>query len=145
MMEPLLQNDEAQRPDLFHWHGSLDKGVVEEWLSRQHVTLPDDLVELWVRTGGGDLFETETILAPMSQNEDERADVVNRELRNRGLPERYFVFHVGLGGLSAVRLTDGVYLQLDDSDFVETGLYVSLEDWYRRVLRAEYAVRYGLA
>jgi len=69
---------------------------------------------------------------------------INEELQNRGMPEEFLVFHQGTGGLSAVRLSDGQYVQLSEDDFSESGTYSSLEEWYDRVLRDEYADRYGL-
>jgi hypothetical protein len=70
---------------------------------------------------------------------------VNELLAARGMPGEYLVFHLGLGGLTAVRLTDRCYVQLDADDFSERAVFPTFDEWYRGVLRAEYAARYGLA
>jgi hypothetical protein len=54
------------------------------------------------------------------------------------------IFHVGLGGFSAVRLDDSRYVQLDKKHR-EGEAYPSLESWYLAALRAEFADRYGLS
>ena len=92
-----------------------------------------------------DIYETETIFGPAG-DADLGEDVleINEELQNRDMPEEFLVFHQGTGGLSAVRLSDGQYVQLSEDDFSESGTYSSLEEWYDRVLRNEYADRYGL-
>lgn len=45
---------------------------------------------------------------------------------------------------TAVRLADGHYVEFGLEDFEERGEFVSLEDWYVRLIRAEYAEYYGL-
>jgi hypothetical protein len=61
---------------------------------------------LWLKVGGGDLFETETLLAPYGDETlGDDIDTVNRFYPARGMPSNYLVFHYGWG-LSVVRLLD---------------------------------------
>jgi len=144
-MSKQIFSDTEARPDLFLWNGSVNHSFLKEWLSENHWQIPDDLFSFWQETGGGDIYETETIFGPAG-DADLGEDVleINEELRNRGMPEEFLVFHQGTGGLSAVRFSDGQYVQLSEDDFSESGTYSSLEEWYDRVLRNEYADRYGL-
>ncbi len=143
-MSRILHEDEAARPDLFVWNGPIERDELVRWLTSRGLDLPDDLVELWRETGGGDLFESETILGPHG-NPDLADDVdsVNKSHRESGLSEAYLIVHVGLC-LTAIRLVDKKWVVLDRRDHSESGEYESFESWYVAVLRSEYADRYGL-
>ena len=145
-MSKRIFSDAEARPDLFLWNKSIDRSSLKEWLAENRWQIPDDLFLFWRETGGGDIYETETIFGPVG-DADLGEDVleINEELREEGMPEDFLVFHQGTGGLSAVRLSDGQYLQLSEDNFSESGTYSSLEEWYDRVIRDEYADRYGLA
>lgn len=90
------------------------------------------------------MFESETILGP-SRDVDlgDNLFTYNDEARHRGLSNSYVVFHFGLD-VSAVRMPDLTYVSLGRVDLREQAEFASLEDWYLRLIRAEYAERYGL-
>ena len=60
------------------------------------------------------------------------------------MPADYIVFHVGLGGLSAVSSRDGRYVSLDENTYTVAATFSSFDDWYLSLLRQEYADRYRL-
>jgi hypothetical protein len=64
-------------------------------------------------------------------------------MRERGMPERFVVFHVG-SLTSAVDTLAGDYVELAPDDFRVHRRFSSLDEWYRNTLRAEYGHRYGL-
>jgi len=122
----------------------MDPDRLRKWTNHAGLKLPEDLLELWTRTGGGEMFETETLLTPITEDEDgDSVAVVNAMLRRRGLPCTYIVFHIGTG-LSAVHVEDERIVELDDADFSERRQFESMESWYSSMLRTEYAQRYGL-
>ncbi len=92
------------------------------------------------------MFESETILRPEIDGTDgEGVEMMNEFLRSKGLPAQYLVFSTG-AFLSAVRQSDGHIVWLgDDNGYTERLEFGSLEEWYRQLVRAEYAERYGLA
>jgi hypothetical protein len=57
-----LEKDRAIRPDLFHFFGAIRAEKLDDWLRERTLTIPHDLKKFWCETGGGDLFESETIL-----------------------------------------------------------------------------------
>jgi len=143
-MNEIILSDAHSRPDLFRWNGGLGEEQVLAWARERGWSLPADLIAIWVATGGGDLFESETILGPFGDpTTADDVDSVNLAERAQGLPDEYVVFHVGLGGFSAVRLGDLRYVQLDEKHR-KGETYASLQSWYLTALRAEYADRYGL-
>ena len=137
-----LLEDSRHAAQLFFWNGPIPQEDLSGWLKSKNLQLPEDLVSLWLRVGGGDLFETETIFSPFGDSQlGDNVDEVNRLHHSQGLAEDFFVFHGGLY-LSAVRLSDGCYVALSQ-DYVPMAEYSSLEDWYNG-LRSEYAESYGL-
>jgi hypothetical protein len=106
--------------------------------------VPEELVDLWQWMGGGVMFDSETILTPVpGQAVDDGVDDANKWLREHGPPDGYLVFHEGVS-LSAVRQPDGVIVELDRGDFTEKSTFASVSDWYVRMIRANFAERYGL-
>jgi len=141
-MNNILMQDAARHPQLFVWNGAIESNQLEAWLQEHQLNLPQDLIELWKRTNGGDLFESETILSPFGDDSlGDDIEGVNEFHYSQGMSKKYLLFHLGTG-LSAVRLTDGYYVKLDES-YQEIAQFQSLDDWYRDELRAEYGKRYN--
>lgn len=144
MIQRILADSRAY-PRVFAWNDPLPRERIRKWADDFGVRLPDDLVDLWSTTGGGDLFETETIVAPFGDvylGEDLEAE--NLRLWASGMSRAYLAFHCGLG-VSAVRQSDLALVCLDSKLGSELREYHSLDDWYAAELRAEYAERYGMA
>ena len=68
--------------------------------------------EFWATTGGGEIFETETLFKPLVPSAaEEGVEFATDWHTHRGMPLGLVVFHEGLE-VSAVRCTDGMYLTL---------------------------------
>ena len=142
-----LMDDAHARPDLFNWNGRMESAEFESWLAcnKWIASCPGDLLAFWQETGGGDVFETETILGPLGDPEmGDNLEVVNGEMKELGMPKRFFVFHVGFI-VSGVDMLSGDYVELAPEQFSVVRRFASLDEWYRSTLRAEYGQRYGLA
>lgn len=134
--------DAARHPQLFVWNGTIESNQLEVWLQEHQLNLPQDLIELWKQTNGGDLFESETILSPFGDDSlGDDIESVNEFHYSQGMAREYLLFHLGTG-LSAVRLSDGYYVKLDES-YQEIDQFQTLDDWYRDELRSEYGKRYN--
>lgn len=146
---PQILEDAARKPDVFCWFGAIPAGEIEAWTERVAVHLPSDLLDFWRFTGGGDAFESETILRPNVTSRPNAAFVVgddtdsaNNSHRASGMPEYLFLFGVGLF-LSAVDLRTARYVTFSPRYSIRAE-YASFEDWYLHTLRAEFGQRYGL-
>lgn len=140
----LIYRDAELRPNLFFWNGPVPAGRLEKWLGEHNLEIPDDLFGFWLRTGGGDLFESETILGPFADAVmGDDVDSVNHFHHQSGLSPEYLIFHTGIG-ISAVRLSDKRYVLLNDTDYHVVKIFLSFEEWYKGWIRNEYAGRYGL-
>lgn len=144
-MIPLMVQDMFARPDLFHMAGRVGRDRVELWATENALRLPRELLDMWATVGGGDFFETETLLSPIATTElGDDVVSVNAYHRARGMPGRYIVFHVGAGGLSACDQDTGLFCQLDPACYAVGTAFDTLAAWYTIVLHNEYAARYGL-
>jgi hypothetical protein len=140
----MIFEDAAKRPDLFLWFGAIDPALLAQWLARHHLVVRDDLFELWTRTGGGDIFESETLLGPFG-NEALGDDIlgVNQYAHEQGLPANYLIFHTGIVR-SAIRMSDRRIVTVVRADHTVIAEFESLDRWYVDLLRSEFAERYGL-
>jgi hypothetical protein len=84
-MTPSIYEDALARPDLFHWFG-ITETEFDRWLTTLPLRIHPGLVAFWRRTGGGDLFESETILGPLVADDSDNVLVVNEVHWNKGLP-----------------------------------------------------------
>jgi len=143
----LILADADVRPELFHWFGAPSPDALEAWLCRHGLDgrLPPELLALLQRTGGGDLFESETILGPLG-SEVMGDDIVGvtESYRRRGLPSDVWIFQTGcfLCGFTTDRFE---YVRLDERSLTVVQRFLRLDDWYIATLRAEFGERYGLA
>jgi hypothetical protein len=95
-MELTILEDAKKRPDLFVWAGATEPAALDSWLHAHAWTVPEDLRYLWLKTGGGDFFESETIFAPFSNLwADDSVEAVNKTQVSRGMPKQYLAFHRG--------------------------------------------------
>jgi hypothetical protein len=141
--------DAEAHPEHFFWFGAIDRSWVESWIKTSHFEIPEDLLDFWSRTGGGDCFDSETFFRPTTLKStapyfiegDDFSSADSLRVRN-GMPNSYLAFHDGLH-ISAIRRSDRAYVSLSKR---YEALYVSadFDDWYQRTLRSEFAERYGL-
>jgi len=139
-----ILRDATVIPELFVWNGAIPLEDLRSIIAAAGMMLPEDLCILLSETGGGDIFETETILSPSGDKSlgDEIAST-NESLRQRGLPKGLTVFHQG-SWVSAVRINEPQYVTVDGESFTVTGEYESLDDWYKGTIRDEFGRRYKL-
>jgi hypothetical protein len=104
---------------------------------------------LWQLTGGGDVFDSETIFRPTVPSTpsscffEDHIEGRNAAHTEEGKSGDLYVFQQGLF-LSAVRLSDQTFVTLTEGGYVVKDSFGSLDEWYVHTLRAEYGVRYGL-
>ena len=139
-----LRRDCITRPDLFHFFGAIHPEKLDVWLRERKLVIPHDLREFWCETGGGDLFESETVLGPFGPPHlGDDVDSVNRGQWQNGMPADWLVFHTGLN-FTVVLMSLGEYANVRADSYEIQETFRSLEDWYRCSIRKEYAPRYGM-
>ena len=144
----ILLRDAQGVPDVLQPFGAIPAAELREWLRQNAVALPPDLIELWEVTGGGDIFDSETVFRPTVPSIPNAYfigdDVEGRNVAHaaKGKPSGLYIFQEG-AFLSAIRLSDQKFVILTKNYAVEDS-FGSLDDWYVRTLRAEFGERYGL-
>lgn len=136
--------DAVANPALFRWQGAVPVAAVRHWLSNAGFDAPDDLIDLWARTGGGRMVETEDLLIPSSGAGTDTLDsavALSVRLRAKGLPSDALCFHCGTW-VSA--LLGGELILLEASTLREVRAFTSTDAWYAGSLREEFGPRYGL-
>jgi hypothetical protein len=114
--------DSARRPDLFHFNGPISPAQLDVWCRSRNLNVPNDLKILWCETGGGEMFETETLLSPFRVSEIlDDVDSVNVFHKQRGMPSDYLIFHTGTAGLSVVKMSLGEYATVEEGVIRSSG------------------------
>jgi len=145
-MKTLLHADWKKQPELFRFPGAIPKEKMDAWLKKRNLSVPQDLKDFWCETGGGELFETETILSPFGRRDlGDDVDSINQFHRQKGMPADWLVFHTGLGGLSVIELSSGKYASVHEGTYEVHQKFETFADWYDNFIRREYAPRYGLS
>jgi hypothetical protein len=146
-MPPTIYEDALVRPDLFHWFGVVE-AEFEPWLTALPLRVHPGLVSFWRRTGGGDLFESETLLGPLASNEGDNVLEMNEFHWNHGLPSDLLIFHTGhcLSASSVDRRRHrNRLITLSPNSYQIEHQFDTFNEWYQRTIRSEYSERYGLA
>jgi hypothetical protein len=143
-MKLTILEDATKKPELFCWAGAIDPAVLDSWLKERGWNVPEDLKYLWSQTGGGDFFDGETIFAPFSDLwAHDSVDEVNRHQISRGMPKDYLPLHDGLR-FSSVNLLTHKYIFLNESNYQVQEEFPSLEAWYVKGIRPDFAELYSL-
>jgi len=145
----ILLQDAQRVPRIFVPFGAIPLAEIQDWSHRTGLVVPSDLIELWQQTGGGDVFESETILRPTVASTpnscfvEDDIEGINAAYVAEGNSCDLYVFHQGLFR-SAVRLSDQRFVTLTEGGYTVKDSFASLDEWYVHTLRAEYGEQYGL-
>ena len=145
----ILLQDAQRVSGMLYSFGAIPTTELREWLRQNALVVPSDLLELWEVTGGGDIFDSETVFRPTVASLPNACfahdDIEGRNAAHAaaGKPSGLFIFQKGTF-LSAIRLSDQKFVTLT-KDYAVENSFDSLDDWYVGTLRAEFGERYGLA
>lgn len=140
----MLQDSRA-RPGVFFWNGAIERAELDAWLSQSGLKglIPDGVLAVWEATGGGDMFDSETILGPFGDVRLGDNVLAQRDwLRSRGLAENYIPIVDGIF-FGAVDTDTGHIVELDRDTLEALQRIGTIEDWYK-VVRQEFGQAYGL-
>jgi hypothetical protein len=144
-MENRIFDDSKNRPELFIWNGKIEFMELKNWLSKNNwEKINEELFNFYLKTGGGTIFESETILGPYG-NRTLGDDLVsmNQYYINLGMSKNWLLFHIGLFS-SSLDLDNDEIIVFDKSSFKILFEFKTFSDWYDKFLRQEYYERYNL-
>jgi hypothetical protein len=145
-MPTTIYEDSLIRPDLFHWFGVVESEL-KPWISALPLRVHPGLVSFWQRTGGGVVFESETLLGPIVSDESDNVLQVSEFHWNKGMPRNLLIFHTGL--FLSVSFVDWNRHQnrictLRQGSYQIEQQFNTFDEWYQKTIRSIYAERYGL-
>ena len=140
-----ILEDSRTYPKIFFWNGLLASEQLSSWLRQNDFNISEELKCLWVSTGGGDFFESETILNPFgapASGDDVMS--INKFHWEKGMPRNYLVFHTGFAGLTAFDMETCSVVLLQNDTYKIKNSYRNLDAWYCGI-RREFAYKYGFS
>ena len=92
-----------KKPYMLFEFGLPNKKELDKELKKHDFAFPKELVKFWKTYGGGDLFETETILYPLDTDNTEydSMPLMNRFFEEKGFNNDYYIFHTNNSTLAA--------------------------------------------
>ena len=146
-MIPTIYDDALARPTLFLWFGAAQPQMDDRLRSLPFSAHPE-LLSFWRRTGGGEIFESETILGPLAEDEADNLLKVNELHWSKGLPSDRLIFHTGTtisASFADTRRQRNLLVSFKRDSYEIQESFETFSEWYREVPRKEFAKRYGLA
>jgi hypothetical protein len=146
-MFQVFQDAKLDRQVFFDFN-PIPQEELDDWLRRTGLTLPPDLLEFWRLTGGGDIFDIETVRRPTVPTPPNQCFVeddiegVNAWAEEKGKSADLYIFSTGEFD-SAIRLSDQKYVILYKDSFTVRETFDSFDEWYL-YLRAEFGELYNL-
>jgi len=143
-MKNQIFKDANEKPRLFHWNGRIEREELINWFKIRKWNLTDEMIEFYCMTGGGEIFESETILGLYSdQVFGDDLESMNKYYRNKGMPINWLLFHIGIKN-SALNMDTLEIIVFDSISFNIFNKYKTFSDWYINFIREEYKERYNL-
>ncbi|HEX4321780.1 MAG TPA: hypothetical protein VHZ52_12790 [Acidobacteriaceae bacterium] len=141
-----IYEDALARPDLFHWFGIVETDF-DLWLQSLEFRVHPGLVSFWRRTGGGDVFESETLLGPLRPDDSENVLKMNEFHWEKGMPRDLILFNTGCF-CSASKVDwprhRNLLVTLKPGSYAIERKFSTFSDWYLQTLRSEFGGRYEL-
>ena len=135
--------DSITYPYLFNWFYNVSEEKLKKWLGMNKMNIPNDYFEFLCLTGGGDIFESETLLGPfVNENSGDEIISNNNYFYEKGMSKDYLVFHTGMS-ISVIDLNHFQYNVLDENFFIREH-FRSFDSWYMQYIRKEFSDRYNL-
>lgn len=130
-------------PRSFFPFGKVDSFTLDNEIRKYSFKFPDELVSIWKEYGGGDLYQTETILYPLQNDKIDNVVDLNNAYWADGMPRNNFVFHIGTGGVTAFNLETGEVINLNTDNWNVTCRYLSFVDWFKNLRNELMLMDYG--
>jgi len=119
-------------PSLLFAYGKIEETKLANELQKINYNFPDELIGFWKEFGGGDLFETETILYPL-QSTNELVDSLvptNDFYHTNGLDNKYIIFQKNAAQLTVFDSQTDEIVLLSTGNYVVRKRFENFENWF---------------
>lgn len=125
------------------FNGGVDGGLIKEVVSSllPGIEIPNQVLNFWIKCGGGECFETETFLYPLPSIDKENIVEINISFWQNGLNRQFLIFYLGGFGLGSIKVgTSNIFLLRNNFE-----IYEELTDFNELVtlINEEYSLRYS--
>jgi len=127
-----LKKEIKQNPRILSAYGALNKQLVISELAKYNFKFPTELVQFWIEYGGGDFFQTETILSPIHSDNEFIYDIIeiNDFLHQKGLNENYIVFNESGAEVTAFEKHTHEVAIISNKDYKIKKLFNNISQWF---------------
>ncbi len=94
MITKIVKKEFKKNPYVLFRFGGIEKKTLKQELKKINFIFPMELIKFWVEFGGGDFFETETLLHHLTINNVLIDELIatNNFHYSQGLNEKYLIF-----------------------------------------------------
>lgn len=132
MITETLKKELKKNPDIFVPYGKINKRILVEELQKYKFNFPKELIKFWINYGGGDLFETETILSPIPSESEFVYDIrkINDFRYKNGLNKRYIIFQENASEMTAFDKETNEIVVLDKDKYKIEERFENINKWF---------------
>ena len=132
MMTQIVKGALTDNPYVLFSYGAIEKQFLQRKLDTYSFQFPEELIQFWIEYGGGDLFETETILSPIPSDNEFIYDIeeINAFRYENGLDTKYLVFEENGCEMAAFdKYTKEVVIISKSDNKIENG-FKNINKWF---------------
>jgi len=135
-----LKHKQKEDRGIFFEYNPVDKNVLFKELKKYNFSFPNELIHLWLELGGGDLFETYSILHPVHSELDWADDMIthNEYALSLGFDNEYFIFARDAGESAAFHKKNHKIVVFENQTFRKLKSYENITDWFQQMLYWHY-------
>jgi len=132
MITETIKRALSDNPYIIFPYGAIEPEKLKSGLSKMNYQFPKELFDFWVEFGGGDLFETETILYPL-ESDNNLIDCIwenNEFYYQQGLDKRYITFQQNPAQLTVFDTKTNEIVLLSNGDYIVRKKFDNFNAWF---------------
>ncbi len=137
-----IEEELRRKPKFFMPFGAIGKTDLAKALSQYDFLFPQELVNLWIKFGGGEFWETENILHPLPTDDESLEDMVsyNKFAYETGFDRAFHIFAsntVELVAFHKVNHSIKIFRPKEEH-YREDGQFDNILEWFNSIFQDQY-------
>ncbi len=129
-------------PNFFISFGKVKKQRLEKELQKYDFNFPDELINEWLEFAGGEFWETENILHPITSDDEliEKMIIYNQEAQKNNFNNQYFIFAsdtVELVAFEKEKHTIKIFRPKEENYRIEAE-FKNIVEWFNSIFWEQY-------
>jgi hypothetical protein len=132
MITETIKRALSENPHIIFPYGAIEPEKLKSGLSKMNYQFPKELFDFWVEFGGGDLFETETILSPIPSDNEFIYDIINTNdfKYKNGLSHKYITFQENASYMAAFDKETNEIVIIAKDNYQEEERFNNFNAWF---------------